>query len=530
MVNLILMEEKNVMRKEFSDFAGKLSDFEELFSNYEKAPEKIQVDISVKSVALIYEKMRNSVGYQQEQMLRRIAIERFLNRKLHNTPDSDKIAQILIKELIHSGYLENNKIPIDKIKDVSKIIVKYLEITKHSSPEAIKYASSLASAEIEHTLSISYFYEDALLDTFIDIIEKEIKSENYHQALLLSATVMTFKKADVPTVRYHLLKHYLPAWFKENVEITPELKAGFNTSIKYIEQTLEHPDIHFYTQIVKKFYPIFLIIRKIVDKNPQNASEIIKNKESLSAQINSATMEYYQSALTKLNRSIIKAVLFVFITKIVVGLIMEIPYEFYIAKKINYLPIAINLAFPPVLMFVSAYLISVPGVENTRKIILITNELIYSNSSDYIEKSIKSVSSKRESNLSMILNFFFFLTFVIIIGFLIWMLFALNFNPVSGFLFFLFLSTVSFLAFRIRQTSNELNISDSMGGSGLTGVMDFLLLPFLRIGFWLSKKFEKYNIFLYIFDFILEAPFKIILGMLEQWIGFIREKKEEIVS
>jgi hypothetical protein len=54
------------------------------------------------------------------------------------------------------------------------------------------------------------------------------------------------------------------------------------------------------------------------------------------------------------------------------------------------------------------------------------------------------------------------------------------------------------------------------------------LLPIVRAGAWLSIRVAKINVFIYFFDFILEAPLKVAIEFVESWLAFVREKKEEI--
>ena len=59
-------------------------------------------------------------------------------------------------------------------------------------------------------------------------------------------------------------------------------------------------------------------------------------------------------------------------------------------------------------------------------------------------------------------------------------------------------------------------------------LIDFLSLPILRAGQWLSQTVSRLNVFVFLFDFLIEAPFKICLNILEDWLSFIKEKKEEL--
>ena len=90
-----------------------------------------------------------------------------------------------------------------------------------------------------------------------------------------------------------------------------------------------------------------------------------------------------------------------------------------------------------------------------------------------------------------------------------------------------FVTLVSFFAYRIRVSAKEYEMTDRDGFFG--PLVDFFFLPVLRVGHWLSGEIAKINIFIFLFDFILEAPLKVIFEVAEEWIRFIRTKKEEIV-
>ena len=63
-----------------------------------------------------------------------------------------------------------------------------------------------------------------------------------------------------------------------------------------------------------------------------------------------------------------------------------------------------------------------------------------------------------------------------------------------------------------------------------TSLMDFLFLPFIKVGQWISIQITYLNVLTFIFDFIIEAPLKAFLEVTEEWIHFIRLKKEEIFT
>jgi hypothetical protein len=66
--------------------------------------------------------------------------------------------------------------------------------------------------------------------------------------------------------------------------------------------------------------------------------------------------------------------------------------------------------------------------------------------------------------------------------------------------------------------------------SPLFFLINLFSLPFLNVGHWIAVRFVKINIFVFILDFIIEAPFKVFLEVIEDWINFLKEKKEEIYN
>ena len=54
------------------------------------------------------------------------------------------------------------------------------------------------------------------------------------------------------------------------------------------------------------------------------------------------------------------------------------------------------------------------------------------------------------------------------------------------------------------------------------------MIPVVRAGRWLSENVSKINVFIYFFDFILEAPIKVAIRFFESWTDYIQEKREEL--
>ena len=59
-------------------------------------------------------------------------------------------------------------------------------------------------------------------------------------------------------------------------------------------------------------------------------------------------------------------------------------------------------------------------------------------------------------------------------------------------------------------------------------VIESLFLPIVSVGRWLSFNISRINIFVFIFDVLIELPLQALLEITEEWFAFLKEKKEEI--
>jgi hypothetical protein len=63
----------------------------------------------------------------------------------------------------------------------------------------------------------------------------------------------------------------------------------------------------------------------------------------------------------------------------------------------------------------------------------------------------------------------------------------------------------------------------------LTFLLDLFYMPIILIGKWLSNNVSKVNIFIFIFDFIIEAPFKVLVEIADDWTKYVKERKDNMV-
>ncbi len=191
--------------------------------------------------------------------------------------------------------------------------------------------------------------------------------------------------------------------------------------------------------------------------------------------------------------------------------------------------IIVNAVLPPLIMLAVILVTHPPGAQNTVKIYERIIEII--NADSGYETSVglntKSFSAKRRPALIFAFTMFYILTFVVTFGIMYKVLSLVHFNILSQAIFVLFVSMVTFFAYRIRQTAKEYRLQEKE--HFIRPLFDFFFMPILSLGKLLSQSVSRLNFFTAIFDFIIEAPFKLIVEVVEEWVKFVRQKRDEIV-
>jgi hypothetical protein len=90
-----------------------------------------------------------------------------------------------------------------------------------------------------------------------------------------------------------------------------------------------------------------------------------------------------------------------------------------------------------------------------------------------------------------------------------------------------FVTVVAFFGYRIRQSAKEYSLNERDGF--FSPIIYFFFLPILSVGKFLSGELAKLNVLMVIFDFFIEAPFKIIFDIVEEWVRFVRSRKDDII-
>ena len=269
-----------------------------------------------------------------------------------------------------------------------------------------------------------------------------------------------------------------------------------------------------------------MILQDALEKNAHAVREKAQSTVYLNKLVEKITKDKYKRLHKKITISTTRSIIYIFLTKMLIAFIIEFPYEKFIIKDINYRNLLINLLLPPAIMFFITLTIRVPGKKNTKAIQDYVQGIVYTE----IPHNIAGYKKKRklQGTKRIIFGSLYSIGFFATFGLIIYFLLKLEYNVISGIIFVLFLTLVSFFGFMIRQQIRDINLLKETQ-SGIATITDFFAFPIIRTGSILSTGFAKWNITVYIFDIFLEAPFKTIIQLFEEWFHFVRERKDEIV-
>ena len=493
--------------------------------------ETIKTSNAASTLAVVYEAARNAVEFRSDNLIRQAAIVRILRRRLFLGQKSEKLSPLLIRELIWARYLKDDSIEVGKIDDIEEIINKYkvaFSLTKDGNLS--EWLLNLAGCEIEESLVFNP-YPQLLINFVSGSMQPRIKifgedDERIRDIQVYIATERVFAKNSEIFITYHLLKALHPEWFSKKAVDAANFFHTLLATKKEIDRDLAYPLALDIKREVTRFIAPFNVVREMVVREPENFENSIADRDKFNELAGKTLEELYKENRGRLMRASTRSIIYIFLTKMVFGLALELPFDIFVGK-INYIALIINLIFPPALMFLLNAGIRIPGEENTRRILEKVDEYLYE------EKLPRVVEvGKRQKAKTVFENVFFGVYSILFVGifvFIIWGLNLLHFNPVSQAIFLFFLSVVSFFAFRVRSISRDYVYQEEKTGF-LSSLIDFIFLPAIKVGQWLSVQISRLNVLGFIFDFIIEAPLKAFLEVIEEWVRFVRMKKDEIFT
>ena len=476
-----------------------------------------------------YEQLRNAAENTEEHLLLQKAIRRFY-KQLFVTRDSRLINESgneLAIELTFAGYIPNDTLTKSQLDQVSneaashyhayEILQKRREV---SAEKSSRWILDTLAVRTEHIIN-SHASDNAFVDVAYAYYEtiappssvgiKKKSSEEYSAALFV-AIHQALLKSNEAVVRSALLDRY---------QVTVEDAEAFITYNRQIDMLLNSSLTERLYRIVDRQGAPLRVIRRMIEDRPDIIDMLPKREVFLEAYEQQVNREYANIG-QRINRAVVRSVAFLIITKVLIGIAIEVPYDLWAHGMIIWGPLLINLCFPPLYMVALRLTHTLPSYANTTALVDRVDSMLYGERTVLMRKQLLG------KQYGSIFSFVYACLGLVVFGGVVWLLLMWNFSLVHIAIFFVFISAASFLGFRISRLIRELEIVNA-ASNGLTFIRDMIYLPFVIVGQWMSDKYSQLNIVGLVLDMLIELPLKTVLRLIRQWGAFLDDRKDRIV-
>ncbi|MFZ1360781.1 MAG: hypothetical protein WAS27_02010 [Candidatus Saccharimonadales bacterium] len=492
-----------------------------------KSAEKVHIVGAGGTLTAAYEQLRNAAEYTEEHLLLQRAIRRFY-RRLFLTRDAERIGtcgEELAVELTLAGYLANDSLPTTIVTQISQESARYFTYYQHvlnsgNASDAEDWGIATLAVRVEGLLTdhanraafVQFAYR-----YFVDSIDAKVVygatiPDSYDTSVFIAVHRMLLK-SDNATIRQALLDRY---------QASPDNIEQFTTLNKHLDVLLAPEVAEKIGRIINRQGAPLRVLWRMVTDTPDLA-RLMQHRDKFLAAYEAQIMTEYQQMNTKINRGIAKSVIFLIITKFLIGIAIEVPYDYIFHGSILWVVLIINLLFPPIYMILLRLTLVLPGRANTMALIDRMDAIVYAERPNIT----LTPTSGDTGSYSNAFNVLYGCLFVLVFGGVGWGLWLLGFSVVHLVIFFMFLSTASFLGFRLSRLIREIEAVETEQ-NGVLLIRDFLYLPFVVVGRWISENYAKVNVVTLILDMVIELPLKTVIRLVQQWGKFISSKQDEL--
>lgn len=491
------------------------------------APEdRIAVSPATTKIAVAYERFRNTLEPDEEDILRRKSIWRILSRRIHEDRPELVTATALLQELVRARYIKVAS--RQQAQAIAYEIRRLRSVLTYIEPKLFDWFLNIVSVSIDQELYPRQKEEFLLHIMYHDLYPRVIWADDLippsdQPAQLFIACHRTLFANDDYEIAFHYFRYRFSFWkdYTASDEYLGHLAAQLPVFYQEMQQLLEHPGRQRMTILLRPMAVPYRIVWDIAQQEPKSIEAKDRDFAATVQRIIGKRVKQIQNRMSKRARH---SVIFLLVTKIFLTFLIEFPYEYFLLHEIHWIALAANTVFHPTLLFVLGISVRMPGSKNTEKIVEYVETIVQGK--ELPEVTIRS--SKRYGALTWTL--FATLYTVLFIG-IFWAMFSvlakLEFSLPAMLLFVTFLGLVSFLASRVRRSADEIRVL-SKRESILSIAFSFVALPILEFGSFLSRSIRQINILLFLMDRVLEAPFKLLIDVTEEWFAFVRERREEI--
>lgn len=496
---------------------------------YNTQGQLIQVPGLGKTLSSAYEQLRNAAEYTEEHLLLQRAIRRYYYRSLSFLAKRQlhqHLGEELIVELTQAGYIQNNSYGIHVAQQLQQLVETHMQAYWHMRQshvprdKALEWTLDELSVSSEELLNphhqldavayCAYHHYLQVMPKAAYVTSRE-ENEQYEICLYIAAQ-QALLKSDISAVRHTLIQLYQQA--------IPDIDQyiAFN---RQVDSLFMAPLTQRLQRAVIRHGAPLRILKSLADSHPA-LHQTLSNREAFMQAYRQQVNKEYRDLKKRLNKGIIKSIAFIFITKIIIGLGIEVPYDIIFIGSVAMVPLFINLLVPPLYMASLKLGLRPPSTANGAALADYIEHMLYPNPAStkpHLPVTVKPISTSKK----VLYTILFFIPFVITI----YLLSLLHFNFVQGVIFFTFLSTASFLGFRLARMIRELELVAKQRSFG-SALRDFFYLPFILVGQWLSRKYAKINAVAFILDMAIELPMKTMMRLIRQWTRFLNEKHDEL--
>lgn len=523
----IIMEDLNTLGQRFAHLLAQIDVEAKQRREETERADKVHVVGAGSLVTAAYEQLRNAAEYADEHLLLQKAIKRFYKR-IFLTQGSDFIAKSadeLVTELTFAEYLPNDSVTEATVLEVNRLAAAYHHVYAQiqsakgvSNGRGDTWAIDVLSVELARLFrdtsrreAFVQFAFDHFMNTsdFAPMFGGKAPADV--EPALYVAVHRALAKSDVAIIRAALLRRY---------KQEPSDFAGYCHVNAEINKLLDSETTEKLTHYVDRQGAPLRILGRMIDSGTDLAELLSRKNRFLSAYEEQVNAEY-KLINKRINRGIVKSVIFLIITKMLIGLVIELPYDYATQGGIVWKSLLVNLFFPPLYMVLLRTTLATPSEANTVRLVSQADEMLYGSVS-------RQVGRAADRSFGAAYNVAYAVIFLVVFALVSWLLVTYaGFAVPHLIVFFIFLSGASFLGFRLSRMIRDVESVDSRQNS-LTVARDFFYMPFVVAGRWMSEKYAKVNFVSAILDMVIELPLKTILRLIRQWSAFISSKKDQL--
>lgn len=488
----------------------------------------VSVSRAVSFVAYTFERIRNSIDYRDDHFLRRSSIARSLTRKFTIQTSSTSQAEKLLQELVLARYFPSDFIPHELTEEIARVLEKYKKVVSRANPEIRDWLVKIAAVEIDRIL-VPPYREDGLTNLLFSGLEGSIEMPQEEDPrtknrLIYVTAARAAVGADASLISFLLLNSYYPKWLKNEQETIEEVKNNLTSVYQKIQADISHPSKEPLLRFFQRRKAPFLLLSDVASRLPVPEAEEM-SPEELEKQLSGAYRERLAHSRTRFNRAATRAIISIFLTKMLVLLLLELPFEKLVLGEVNLVTLGMNLLFPPAVLFLIVNAINLPGERNEKRVVEHAKEILASGKMD---TEIFIYNPRPRPKILSAFHYIYAASLLAIVAGTFTLFLKLGFSVPSTIIMLIFLSLVVFFGFLIRQQARELVLEEREGL--FTPIINFFSLPFIRVGRYLSRQLVRFNFLIFLLDVFLEAPFKAFFRVAQQAVRFVKEKHEEAIT